>query len=68
MGIHIPLACRVDTDLASHKENITNVTNVAETGWIRTIDLQLLKANLTEIEVTLNRLKEFMTYLPKQSG
>jgi len=54
MGIHIPLACRVDTDLASHKENITNVTNVAETGWIRTIDLQLLKANLTEIEVTLN--------------
>ncbi len=29
------------------------------------IDLMQLEANLTEIEGALNRLKEFMTYLPK---
>ncbi len=32
-----------------------------------TSDLMQLEANLTEIEGALNRLKEFMTYLPKQA-
>ncbi|BEH08953.1 hypothetical protein GSUET_05650 [Geobacter sulfurreducens subsp. ethanolicus] len=30
-------------------------------------DLMQLKANLVEIEKALNRLKEFMAYLPKQT-
>ncbi|MDU0458626.1 MAG: hypothetical protein RW306_07810 [Geobacteraceae bacterium] len=29
------------------------------------IDLQQLEANLTEIEMALNKLKELMLYLPK---
>jgi hypothetical protein len=29
------------------------------------IDLQQLEANLTEIEMALNKIKEFMLYLPK---
>lgn len=32
---------------------------------LNTIDLQQLEANLTEIEIALNKLKELMVYLPK---
>ena len=32
---------------------------------LATNDLKLLEANLAEIEIALNRLKEFIEYLPK---
>lgn len=44
-------------------EQIAIIQEVAP--QLNPLDLQQMKANLTEIEMALNKLKELMLYLPK---
>lgn len=52
--------CRTNEVLA---EQIAIIQEVAP--QLNPLDLQQLKANLTEMEMALNKLKELMLYLPK---